>query len=464
MISVPSLRQLSNGNKWLMFYLRLAVVLLFASCSAPHKISQPPAVIPPKVENKPEVYNPATGKYETATSMNTKVDTILWKDSTIEPYIQDKSNPPVNTKADPLHRYQIALLLPLSEDDINKDLFTEGSEKYFQYYAGLKMGVEKLKDSDYSIDIKAFDLKSSPEAIRNALKDPKVEHADLIMGPLRRDQINETAKFAREKNIPMVVPWNSYRTIDNLSSNYILLKASLPTHCETLSSYILTQAKPSDICLVGRDRSKALMNYFQNEIQRLHGSPVNIPRSIVKDDFKFADDYKYLDTTKSVYIVTEFDDPDAVFNFLRQINQMRRNRTVTVIGMPSWLDYSRDFMSLFSQLNVVISASTYIDLASDDVIAFRKSFFHQYQNFPFKEAYEGYDAILFLSKMLNLYGKGFNYSSETYSGIASTFKLERIIDNSKPIDDRMNASNIQCIENKALHILKFDQFRFSKIQ
>ena len=464
MISALNLRRLLSGNKW-MVYIHLAMYVLVASCSAGHKIAQAPPPPAPKENSKPEVYNPATGRYETANAKNTKVDTISWKESAREPYLQDKTIPS-DTKGDPTRRYQIALLLPLTDDDNGKDISVEGSEKYFHYYAGLKMGLERIRDSSYNLDVHVIDLKPSMDAIKAALKDPRVEQADLLMGPLRRDQINETAKFAKERDIPMVTPWNSYRTIENLSSNYILLKSSLPTHCEVLSKYILTQAKPSDICLVGREKSKTLMNYFQNEMQRSSGTALTIPRSIVKDDYKFTDEYKYLDTTRSVYIVTEFDEPEIVLNFLRHINQMRRNREVTVIGMPSWLDYNRDFTSLFSQLNVLISSTTFIDVNDDAVAAFRKSFFKQYQNFPLKEAYEGYDGIQYLAKMLSIFGKGFNYYGDmyTYDGLATSFKLEKIIDLTKPIDDRLYSSSIQCIENKALHILKFDQYRFSKIQ
>ncbi|MEP7321439.1 MAG: hypothetical protein ABI761_05945 [Saprospiraceae bacterium] len=466
MTSVRSLLQQSNGNEWLP-NLGLVLLLLIASCSTPKKVIPPSQPVPPKTESKPEVFNPTTGKYETATPANTRVDTIIWKDSGKEPYIQDKSNNPVGSKNDPGHRYRISLLLPLSDEDIGKDMSTEGSEKYFHYYAGVKMGAEKIKDSLFSVDINIIDLKPSMAALNNILKDPKVATSDLILGPLRRDQISETAKFAREKNILMAAPWNSFRTIENLSANYILLKASLPTHCETLAKYIMSQNKFNDICLVGREKSTALMNYFENEFQRLNnGVPVMIARSTVKDDFKFSDDYKYLDTTKSVYVVTEYEEPDVVFNFLRHLNQMRKTKEITVIGMPSWLDYSRDFMSLFSQLKVVISSSTFVDINSDNVIAFRKSFFQEYQNFPLKEAYEGYDAIIYLSKMLNEFGKGFNYYGDvhTYSGISTDYKLEKVIEANTPVDDRLNANNIECIENKALYLLRYDQFRFNKIQ
>ncbi len=458
MISVLNHLLRSNGNRWCLL---IGFFCLMTACSTPRKIAST-TTVPSKPINNPEVYNPKTGQYETANTQNSKVDTIQWKESSQEPYIQDPA--PDKFKPKSVGEYRIVLLLPLSDEDLGKDINAEGSEKFFHYYSGLKMGLEKIKDSLTRFQLNVIALKALPNAIEPILASPEVTNADLIIGPLRRDHLNATATIALQKNIPMVAPWNSFRTIENINANYILLKSSLPTHCEVLSNYIYNQFKPTDICLVGREKSKSLMNYFQTEVQKVNKNGPVLVQNIVKDDFKFGDDYKYMDTTKSVYIITEFEDPNVVFNFLRHINVMRRNRVVTVIGMPSWQDYSSDFISLFSQLNVVISSSTFPDINSDAVIQFRKAFFHQYQNFPMKEAYEGYDGIQYLAKMLMGYGRTFHQYGDInrYDGLASDYRLEKIIDPSKPIDDRMN--NVLCIENKALHVLKFDQFRFNKVQ
>ncbi len=457
MTSAPNHLPRLNGSKWL----AILCLLIWASCSTPSKtVSTAPPV--PKPEQRPEVYNPATGRYEPANTQNTKVDTVIWKESGQEPFIKD--NAANDQVRDRTKRLNIVLLMPLSDEDLGKDINTEGSEKFFHYYAGLKMGLNKIKDSTPSVKVSVIPLKAFPDAIHQALKSPEIEDADLIVGPLRRDHLNETARVALQRGIPMAAPWNSFRTIENINSNYILLKASLPTHCEVLSQHIYKQFKPSDVCLVGRDKTKPLMNYFQSEAQKINKSGPPLTQSIVKDDYKFGDEYKYLDTTKSVYIVTEFEEPNIVFNFLRHINVMRRGRDVTVVGMPSWQDYSSDFLSLFSQLNVVISTSTFPDLGQDEVVQFRKLFFHQYQNFPLKEAYDGYDGIQYLVEMIKKYGRTFHQYGDmtTYLGLASDYRLEKIIDFTKPIDDRLN--NVLCIENKALRVLKFDQYRFSKVQ
>ncbi len=464
MTSVQNHRQLLSGNR-IVFSFILGILVLI-SCSAPAKVVVPtkPTV---KEDVKPEVYNPKTNRYEPANTENTKVDTIVWRDSSEPPFITDKSVGTIPISDKPTNSdLNIALLLPLSEDDLNTDLGIEGTEKYFHYYAGLKMALDKISvENNHKINLNVIDVKSSQDAILPVLQNPKVQSADLIIGPLRRDHLNETAKFVKDRNIPMVAPWNSFRTIENLNENYILLKSSLPTHCETLTDYILKQFKPEDIAIVGREKTKSLMNYFQSEMDRNLGArSVKLKQCIVKDDYVFKDDYKYLDSLKSVYIVTEFEDPDVVFNFLRHINIMRKNKEVTVIGMPSWQDYSRDYNSLFSQLHVTISASSFPDIDNEEVLKFRNDFFKLYQNFPLKEAYEGYDAIQYLSLMLNKYGRSFylNGDMETYQGLATMIRLEKIVDTSKPIDDRLN--NIQCIENKALYILRFDQFRFYKVQ
>lgn len=466
MISVQNHLRLLNGSR-IAVLLSAVLALLISSCSPAKKVTTVPTKPQEPVVIAKEVYNPKTGKYEKADTINTKVDTIRWTDSGKDPLIKITGKDPDSgdLSGDKKSVYQVALLLPLSEENINKELSNEGSEKFFHYYAGLKMGLSDLQNKGTKMNIQVIDVGSSPEAIEPILRSEAVQRADLIIGPWRRDHLNETAKLGIKNDIPVVAPWNSFRTIEYVNPNYILLKSALPTHCEILTQYLLETFTPKEVCLVGRERFRPLMNYFQTALQELKGVETPLfAQSIVKDDYKFGDEYKYLDSTKNVYIVTEFDDPNVVFNFLRHLNLMRNNRTITVIGMPSWQDYGIDFNSLFSQLRVVISSSSFADFGIDKVAAFRKSFFQTYQAFPMRDAFEGYDAIQFLTHMLSQYGKHFHQHNEVpvYEGIASRFKLEKIINTKAPVDDRLN--NVICIENKSLLILRFDQFKFNIVR
>lgn len=445
----------------------VVIGLLLYACSPAKKTTATPAKPPVPVVIAKEVYNPKTGRYEEADSINTKVDTIKWTDSGKEPLIKITGKDPelADPSGDKKPSYQVALLLPLSEENLNKELSGEGSEKFFHYYAGVKMGIHEMANKNSRLDIHVLDVGASAEAINPVLNSPTVQRADLIIGPWRRDHLNETAKLAIKNNVPMVAPWNSFRTIEFVNPNYILLKSSLPTHCEVLTKFILESFSPKEVCLVGRERLKPLMNYFQTALQEINNQDTTMfAQTLVKDDFKFGDDYKYLDSTKNVYIVTEFDDPNLVFNFLRHLNLMRNSRQITVVGMPSWQDYGVDFTSLFSQLNVVISSSSYADFGAEKVIAFRKSFFQTYQTFPLRDAFEGYDAIQYLAQMLSQFGRTFHQRDDAlvYEGLASKFKLEKIINTTAMVDDRLN--NVICIENKALHILQYDQFRFNIVR
>ncbi|MDZ4710156.1 MAG: hypothetical protein SH818_17280 [Saprospiraceae bacterium] len=466
MISVPNHRLPLNGSK-LAKLVGMAIGLLMFACSPAKKTTSTPVKPQTPVVDAKEVYNPKTGRYEKADTNNTRVDTVRWTDSGKDPLIKITGKDPELTdpSGDKKTAYKVVLLLPLSEENINKELSGEGSEKFFHYYAGLKMGIQDMGNKNTPLEIRVVDVGAAADAILPVLNSPAIQQADLIIGPYRRDHLNEAAKLSIKNNVPMVAPWNSFRTIEFVNPNYILLKSSLPTHCEVLTKYILDGFSPNEVCMVGRERFKPLMNYFQTALQELNGQDSTMfAQIVVKDDFKFGDEYKYLDSTKNVYIVTEFDDPNVVFNFLRHLNLMRNNRSITVVGMPSWQDYGVDFTSLFSQLKVVISSSSFADYSLDKVSAFRKSFFHTYQTFPLRDAYEGYDAIQYLVQMLSQYGKTFHHRDDalSFEGLATKIKLEKIINTSAMVDDRLN--NVICIENKALHILKFDQFRFNIVR
>ncbi len=463
MMSAQNRRLPLNGNK-LLLLVSVLFIGLISGCSGPKKSTTAPKV-PVPVEIAKEVYNPRNGRYEPASPSNTRVDTVQWKQGD-EPWITDEELKV--SGADELSvksAYQIAVLLPLSEEDINKDLNSEGSDKFFHYYAGMKMGLADIAIQYPNISVQALDVSANPYAMQSILQSQALQQADLIMGPLRRDHLNEAARFSLQKDIPVAAPWNAFRTIENINPNYILLRSSLPTHCEVLTRYLLENFDPKDICLVGRERFKPLMTYFQTVLTEQKGQlQAPFKEILIKDDFRFGDDYKYLDSTKIIYIVTEYEDPNVVFNLLRHINLMRNNRPVTAIGMPSWQDYGTDFINLFSQLGVTISTSSYPDYSQEKVNEFKKAFFRHYQTFPMKEAFEGYDAIQYLVQMLARNGRKFHLREDlqTYNGLASSFRLEKVINTQGPVDDRMK--NVICVENKALHILRFEEFRFNIIR
>lgn len=463
MISAPNRRLPLNGNKLLLLVSALFIVLI-SGCSGTKKSTGAPKD-PVPAEIAKEVYNPRNGRYEPATPSNTRVDTVQWKPED-EPWITDEDLKISGADESSVKSaYQIAVLLPLSDDDLNKDLNSEGSDKFFHYYAGMKMGMADIASQYPNIRVQVLDVNANPYAMQTILQSPALAQADLIIGPLRRDHLNEAARYSLQKDIPVAAPWNAFRTVENINPNYILLRSSLPTHCEVLTRYLLENFSAEEICLVGRERFKPLMTYFQTVLNELKGqSQTPFKEILIKDDFRFGDDYKYLDSTKNVYIVTEYEDPNVVFNLLRHINLMRNNRPVTVIGMPSWQDYGTDFINLFSQLGVTISTSSYPDYSQEKVNEFKKTFFRLYQSFPMKEAFEGYDAIQFLVQMLATSGRKFHLKEDlqTFNGLASSFRLEKVINTQGPVDDRLR--NVICVENKALHILRFEEFRFNIVR
>ncbi|HNR06567.1 MAG TPA: hypothetical protein PKM27_04570 [Saprospiraceae bacterium] len=463
MISAPNRRPPLNGNK-LLLLVSAVLWTLISSCSAAKKSTAAPKE-PVPAEIAKEVYNPRSGRYEPATPSNTRVDTVHWT-RPAEAWITDEDLMTVGAdEASVKSAYRIAVLLPLSDDDLNKDLNAEGSDKFFHYYAGMKMGMEDMAIQYPNIRVDVLDVNANPYAMQPILQSAALQQADLLVGPLRRDHLNEAARFSLQKDIPIAAPWNAFRTIENINPNYILLRSSLPTHCEALTRYLLENFNGEEICLLGRERFKPLMNYFQSFLTEFKG-PLQKPfrEILIKDDFRFGDDYQYLDSTKKVYIVTEYEDPNVVFNLLRHINLMRNNRPVTVIGMPSWQDYGTDFINLFSQLGVTISASSHPDYSQEKVNEFKKLFFRRYQTFPLKEAFEGYDAIQYLVQRLASSGRKFHLQEDlqTYDGLASSFRLEKVINTQEPVDDRLR--NVICVENKALHILRFEEFRFNIIR
>src|SRR5574344_2149455 len=91
----------------------------------------------------------------------------------------------------------MAIMLPFEEDS-----------RMVEYYEGLLLAIDSLKQSGVSMDIYAFD--TSKESISTLLKDKKeLANMDIIFGPKEKADIKMMGDFARKHEIRLVIPFTS---------------------------------------------------------------------------------------------------------------------------------------------------------------------------------------------------------------------------------------------------------------
>ena len=100
---------------------------------------------------------------------------------------------------------RVAVVLPFLLDSYSPN--EQG--RMVEYYQGLLMATEKLKRYGYSFEINTFDSGRESNSLDNLLQSGALDNMDLIIGALYPSHNKQLAKFAQEKEIPLVIPFTS---------------------------------------------------------------------------------------------------------------------------------------------------------------------------------------------------------------------------------------------------------------
>ena len=120
---------------------------------------------------------------------------------------KDSSRTSISSKKE---SYSIALLLPFSTYQMSNDSLDERSVKLrnvaINMYRGAMMAQEELKDRNVNATVYLFDVGNSVDAGKRAVERCEEVNADVVIGPLFKDPIQEVAKWVSKRNSHLVVP------------------------------------------------------------------------------------------------------------------------------------------------------------------------------------------------------------------------------------------------------------------
>ncbi|MBR6648774.1 MAG: LysM peptidoglycan-binding domain-containing protein [Bacteroidaceae bacterium] len=100
---------------------------------------------------------------------------------------------------------RVAVILPFMLDSYAPN--EQG--RMVEYYEGFLMAVEELKEQGYSFEINTFDSGNANNSLEPLLASGELDNMDLIIGALYPAHNKQLADFAKNKEIPLVIPFTS---------------------------------------------------------------------------------------------------------------------------------------------------------------------------------------------------------------------------------------------------------------
>lgn len=321
------------------------------------------------------------------------------------------------------NQYTVAVLMPFGN---NPKLDNKQARVAFQFYAGMQLAQQLYTPKQVSLNWKVFNTGESDDSLTIAklINSGSLDNVDMIVGPLYTSGLSQVAAYAAARRIPVLSPTS--RTNQVLEGNPYIIKTtpSPQTFLLGLAEYMtqhfdhIILVEPSGV------QDSLTMRALQAELQLL----INTKGSSKSIAYMEAGKGSSMDLVKPgvknlIYYPTKKE--LAVTNFLTGLRKLKNTDKVTVMGDESWLRFRNFDPEYYSNVGLRVPV---MHFATNQVASFEPfvtKFRADYKTDPEIYAYKGYDAVCYVTDLLENYGSScpecLRFETPTY--LLTPFKM-----------------------------------------
>lgn len=457
-------------------------ILMMASCGG----------LRPAADTKTPTKKPSQNQGNTQTGQgqggNVLVDTIRWR-------VDPKSKPPIVTNGQTSggtsggvitypdnggstsggvivtpsggtggtkNGYEMALLMPFFSSQFVEGAGSNPPKAQFalDFYAGVRIALDSLSTQGLNLKVAVLDSRGDFNAILGRYD---VSRADVILGPVEKENVPTAIDFANRQGKIFVSPYFPTGDVEGANPRFIQVKPSLKTHCDNITAHIRGRYQTNQVVLVGRQRDSetARFKFFQDANAAFNQSTYGgrFDEWAIEDELNFNVEPYIHAEGQTVFVLPSWNEA-FVGAFLKKLAASPRRASIMVYGMPQWMDFDKGLMGTYETLKVRVSSSTFIEGNNAEVRYFRSKFMSKFGKIPNADSFLGYDCALYVGKMLGQYGTAFPQylQNEQQQTLHTRFNFEPIY---RPlVNDSDPNGNVAKYENKYVNMLKYQSGAF----
>ena len=306
--------------------------------------------------------------------------------------------------ADPF--VKIALLLPFSAKEYPLYLDSLGGvqtvtisarvEQFLDFYEGVLLAVDSLKNQGYKIDLHVYDTERNPEKMVVLAKELDYLRPDLIIGPVYGSVYKAVLDNLENKHIPVVYPLSSRSEGFGRYPNFIQVNASFGAVAEKMMQWLDVQRYQANmvyINLVGTEDADWMeKRAFREQLKLREGIQFFNWRldQIMLDSLRTM----LLPDRENILILPVSKEAD-VSKVLPLISALADSYQITVLGLPEWQTFTSVDHETFYKLNTKLFSYSYVDYQSPEAVAFADKFRKYFSTEPGSLVFKAFDMGLY---------------------------------------------------------------------
>lgn len=314
---------------------------------------------------------------------------------------------PKKSGPEKMKQIKMGVLLPLTQN--NSD-----SKKMIEFYQGLLLAVEDMKNQGLSTTIYTYDCGKTETDMQLALNKTGLADADIIFGPLHNVQIPTLSKFCKKNKVKLVIPFSSHN--DEVYKNPYVYLSNVPKNILFEETYklLLSQFAGNQFVIWNNGEQRADDQLFIQGLKKMLTAQ-NIPFREVNSNGDVSALRNSMTMTRKNVIVSASSSLKAMHALsaeLLLLIEQQSGHKFCLLGHPEWQMYSQKQGDNFFRFDTYIFSSFYKNMNQPACIAlenrFKKEFHSNMQNTYPSFGLLGYDLGRFFLNGMATQGSNFN--------------------------------------------------------
>lgn len=293
------------------------------------------------------------------------------------------------------------------------------SKNFIEFYEGILLALDTLKQSGISVNLKVFDTKKDTNQVKRKLRNNNLSNEDLIIGPVFEDNFRLVSEFANKNNINIVSPFPKEQQSIRTNPNLIQIYPTRHTQLERYASYI-SRFNDKNMILVHTGDS-----LYYPKIRRFKQKIFSyISRDTSLSDIRFKevayrDSMFYLQQAlnkgeQNIVIVPSRKEA-FVSDVITNLNTLsKKDYDIRVFGYSQWEDFVNVNPEYFYNLNVNLFTPFHVNYEKPIVRRTVKKYRDQFKTEPSEYVFHGFDIGYYFLNALYKYGENFKNCLHNY--------------------------------------------------
>ncbi len=292
---------------------------------------------------------------------------------------------------------------------------------FVEMYEGILLAADTLRAMGLNINIHTFDIKNDTMGVTSLIGSGKLDHMDLIIGPVHTSNLAIVASYAGGLGIPVVSPVQLSNNNVLQNHPFLFLASSSLEVAQNAIARKMRDFYNCNFVLIHSDQEEENQDItrFRNLILNELSSIIPFEEIRLKDMIfysrsVFGNDsinrlaHALSERTSNVVIIAS-DDTPVMSESITDIHTLSRKYDLTVFGYPSMRYLDNLDHKICFDLGLMIYSPYWIDYTQKDVLKFNSDFRTKFLTEPTEMSYawQGYDILYYFLSGLAMYGKEF---------------------------------------------------------